>query len=145
MIPTGAGPEWHYMVGGQQVGPVPLAQLRALVQSGQLGPSVMVWTQGMPQWVPPGRLPVFGAILAGTDSGLGLIIPTGNISGASFAAGYCGLLGLIPGLGLLGIGLGIIGIMDLRKHPEKKGWGRAITGIVAGILFTLPYAMIFFR
>ena len=30
-----------------------------------------------------------------------------------------------------------VAIYDLRKHPEKHGWGRAIFGLVMGLIFTL--------
>jgi hypothetical protein len=144
MMQVGAeGPLWHYMVGQQKMGPVPLAQLQMLVRSGQLGSSVMVWTDGMPQWVPAGRLPIFGGGASGDDPMLGLLVPTGNLSGTAVAAGYCGLLGLIPVVGLIGMILGVVAILDLKKNPEKKGWGRAITGIVAGTLFTALYALVF--
>ena len=32
--------------------------------------------------------------------------------------------------------LGILAIRDLKKHPEKHGMGRAVFGLVMGILFS---------
>jgi hypothetical protein len=40
-------------------------------------------------------------------------------------------------LGYAALVLGILGVRDLRAHPEKNGWGRAITGIVLGALITI--------
>jgi hypothetical protein len=31
----------------------------------------------------------------------------------------------------------MVAIYDLRKHPKKHGWGRAIFGLVMGLIFTL--------
>jgi hypothetical protein len=44
--------EWHYGQGEEQHGPVPLEELRQLVASRQVQPTDMVWTQGMPDWLP---------------------------------------------------------------------------------------------
>lgn len=50
------------------------------------------------------------------------------------AAGYLGLLSLFPLFGPFAIGTGVIGLYDLRKHPERAGRGAAIFGIAAGSL-----------
>jgi hypothetical protein len=41
---------WWYERGGQQLGPVSLAALQQLAATGQLPPSSLVWTTGMPAW-----------------------------------------------------------------------------------------------
>lgn len=41
---------WYYAKDNQQAGPIGEAELIALVQSGQLRPETLVWTDGMPQW-----------------------------------------------------------------------------------------------
>jgi hypothetical protein len=38
--------------------------------------------------------------------------------------------------------LGIVAIRDIRRHPEKHGMGRAIFGLVMGVVFTA--VMLFF-
>lgn len=43
---------WYYARGGQQVGPVSEAQLRALINQGALQPTDLVWRDGMAQWQP---------------------------------------------------------------------------------------------
>ena len=54
------------------------------------------------------------------------------------AAGYLGIFGFFfPPIGVAALVLGILGVRDLKNHPEKNGWGRAITGIVLGALMTL--------
>ncbi len=43
---------WHYSVDGQTFGPLNEADLDARVQSGALAPTVYVWREGMPNWLP---------------------------------------------------------------------------------------------
>ena len=47
---------WHYSQGGKQLGPVAPAELRALVTSGRLQPTDLVWKPGMENWVQAVRL-----------------------------------------------------------------------------------------
>ncbi|HZT82913.1 MAG TPA: hypothetical protein VFA26_21965 [Gemmataceae bacterium] len=64
------------------------------------------------------------------------LIPYKN--GAALAAYYCGIFALIPALGCilspLGIILGVIGLIVALKHPQSKGMGHAIAGIVLGLI-----------
>ncbi len=48
---------WHYTKDGQAVGPIPFESLRQLVASGELPDGTLVWTQGMPNWLPPSEVP----------------------------------------------------------------------------------------
>jgi MoxR-like ATPase len=65
--------DWHYITGGGiQRGPVPAAELRQLVESGQLNSHAMVWTQGMAQWAPAETVK---AQLAEADAGPTTIAP----------------------------------------------------------------------
>src|SRR4051812_30040433 len=43
---------WYFARDNQQVGPVPLEQLRRLLASGQVQGQDLVWHGGMPSWVP---------------------------------------------------------------------------------------------
>lgn len=56
-LPAHTEQEWHYAKNGQRVGPVTEADLKALIQSGQLSPSDMVWKQGMTQWTEARSIP----------------------------------------------------------------------------------------
>ncbi len=48
---------WYLSRNGQRTGvPISVTQLRALAQRGQLLPADLVWTEGMPQWVPASSL-----------------------------------------------------------------------------------------
>jgi len=44
--------EWYYGVGGEQQGPVTLAELRKLVAAGTVGADDLVWCEGMGDWEP---------------------------------------------------------------------------------------------
>ncbi len=86
---------WYYLRGGQQVGPVPVEQVKIALRNGTIGPSDLVWRKGLVDWVPAGNLP---ELAGGADPGVEAA-PTartayapGYISYASVAAipGYAG-------------------------------------------------------
>jgi hypothetical protein len=64
----------------------------------------------------------------------GGLIPYKN--GMALAAYYCGVFSFIPclwgTLSLLAIVFGFMGLAKASKHPEAKGKGHAIAGIVCG-------------
>jgi hypothetical protein len=60
----------------------------------------------------------------------------------AIAAGYAGLFALIPFFTLIALILGIIAIRDIKKHPKRHGMGRAIFGLVMGILGTIFLGLI---
>lgn len=53
-----AQPDVQYMlaINGQQSGPYTMPQLQQLVQTGQLTPATLVWTQNMPNWLPASQV-----------------------------------------------------------------------------------------
>ena len=55
--------QWHYHRGDESVGPVSQSTLHRLLTSGELDPSVLVWTEGQDEWLPASRFRVF------TDAG----------------------------------------------------------------------------
>ena len=58
----------QYMVAinGQQYGPYNMQQMQQLAQSGQINASVLVWAQGMPQWVAAGGIPELAQLFMAT-------------------------------------------------------------------------------
>lgn len=44
--------EWYYTRNGERMGPVTTSQLRTEAASGRVQPTDLVWTDGMPQWIP---------------------------------------------------------------------------------------------
>ncbi len=69
-----------------------------------------------------------------------MVLPVGRPASA-IAAGYLGLLSPmpIPPFCIGAIIFGIIAMKKLKGNPEFSGRGRAIFGIVMGVLFTLLY------
>ena len=72
----------------------------------------------------------------GEDPLVRMLLPVGR-SGLAIAAGYAGLFAVLCFPAPIALVLGILAIRDLRKHPEKHGMGRAVFGLVSGIIFTL--------
>jgi membrane protease subunit (stomatin/prohibitin family) len=62
----GAPAPWFLAVGGQQVGPVAVADLPARVGSGELTPTTLVWQQGMGAWTAAAEVPALAGLLAAT-------------------------------------------------------------------------------
>lgn len=48
--------QWYYTRNKQQQGPVSPEQLRQLAGAGQIGPSDMVWKDGMEKWMPANQI-----------------------------------------------------------------------------------------
>lgn len=75
----------------------------------------------------------------GDNAGMRLLLPVGR-SGWAIAAGYLGLFSLVVFPAPLALVISIVAIWDIRKsksseHP-KHGMGRAIFGLIMGILGT---------
>jgi hypothetical protein len=75
------------------------------------------------------------------DPVLRMVIPVGR-SGWAIAAGYAGLVSLFGCfvMGPVAIGLSLMAIRDIKRHPQTHGMGRAIFGLVGGTLGTLVLA-----
>src|SRR5262245_15728086 len=113
-------PEWFYLIGDQRKGPFTVEQLRAILAKGVVGRQVQVWNPAMPAPVPASQLPVFDPRIpdvSTTDAVLELMAPVGNISRMALAAGYLGLFGFVPLVGLGGLALGFAALGDLKRNP----------------------------
>ncbi len=68
----------------------------------------------------------------GDDAGVRMLLPVGR-SGLSILAGYMGIfsLALIPAP--LAVLVSILAIVDILRHREKHGMGRAVFGLILGI------------
>lgn len=69
-----------------------------------------------------------------------MLLPVGR-SGWAIAAGYAGLFAVLCFPAPLAIILGVIAIVHLRRNPKLHGWGRAIFGLVMGIIFSIMPAI----
>ena len=131
--------------------------------SGRFQPDDLVWCEGMPDWQrlstvfgsrpagvppplpPPGSIPEVvmmprpGKPL-GDDAAMRWLMPVGR-SGWAIAAGYLGLFAFLVVPAPLALLVSIIAVWDIRRsrgaaHP-KHGMGRAVFGLVIGLLGTL--------
>src|SRR5687768_17584095 len=102
--------------------------------SGAYGQGVPLSYQGAP---PPGYA---GGPGIGDDAGMRWLIPVGR-SGWAIAAGYLGLFSFLVLPAPIALVVSIIAIRDIRAHPHRHGMGRAIFGLVMGILGTLWLAV----
>ena len=69
----------------------------------------------------------------GDNQAMRMLLPVGKAP-LAIAAGWVGLLSPLccPLLGPIAIVLGIMAIIDLKRHKEKRGMGRAVFGVIAG-------------
>ena len=72
----------------------------------------------------------------GDDPAIRMLLPVGR-SWLAIVAGYLGLLSILMCPAPLALLFGILAVVDIRKHPEKHGLGRAIFGIVMGGMLIL--------
>ncbi len=84
---------------------------------------------------PTGMKPA-GSEDIGQNAGMRMLLPVGR-SAHAIAAGYLGLLSPLLLPAPLAIFFAILAIRDIRKNPRLHGMGRAVFGLVAGVLGTL--------
>ena len=65
-----------------------------------------------------------------------MLLPVGR-SGWAIAAGYVGLFSVLLCPAPIAIVLSLIAISHVRGHPDRHGMGRAVFGLVMGILGTI--------
>jgi len=70
------------------------------------------------------------------DKAMRYVLPIGR-SGIAIAAGYVALFAILIVPAPLALVLGIWALIDINKHPEKLGKGRAFFAIVMGVLGTV--------
>jgi hypothetical protein len=98
-----AATEWYYARNNRQEGPVEVDVVRGMLASGELRPTDLVWTSGMPDWkeagavaelVPPTRVEVKPVPPQGQQAGPGVPPPSWGPTHAP-AGGY-GPIGYAP-------------------------------------------------
>lgn len=62
--PLPAAAAWHVAVAGQTSGPFSPQDVAARIAAGQIDGSTMVWTSGMPSWLPASQVPQLASLLA---------------------------------------------------------------------------------
>ncbi|HEX6163016.1 MAG TPA: hypothetical protein VFZ31_06615 [Vicinamibacterales bacterium] len=71
-----------------------------------------------------------------------MIMPVGR-SGWAIAAGYAALFGLLVAPAPIALILGLIAAWDLKKNPEKHGWGRTVFALLVGAAGTALLFIVF--
>ena len=141
------GPQWFYVSGGEEVGPVSLGVVRDLVLTGRIQASSMVWREGMERWAQLGTTPEFRSMPMAATSQPTAAQHYGDLtgsgkkrSGLAVASLVCSLVGvLLVGvvLGPLGIILGGVAISNVNQNPRGYGGkGMALAGLIIGIVDT---------
>lgn len=74
------------------------------------------------------------------DVALRMVLPVGR-SVLSIAAGYLGLFAVLGVFAPIALIVSIAAIVQLKRNPEKRGMGRAIFGLVMGVVFTGLYGI----
>ena len=139
---------WHVLMNGAPLGPLSEAELAGWFSSGRLSAGELVWTPGMPGWMPAYQTQPFARIfwpapvavatqpVSTYDPSLRWVLPVGR-SGWAVAAGYLALFAVLVLPAPFALAIGIIALRDLKRHPAMLGRGRAIFGIVMGTLGTI--------
>ncbi len=79
----------------------------------------------------------------GDDPALRLLLPIG-LSGWAIAAGYLALFSVLGIFGPFALLCGILALRDIKANPRKHGKGRAIFGIIMGVLGTALLLFVIF-
>jgi hypothetical protein len=142
----------------QRLGPFDDSEVLAELRDHKYSPDDLGWREGMADWKPlrdlypsePLPPPIPPPIPApppsapqatrlGDDAAMRMLLPVGR-SGWAIAAGYLGLFSLIVLPAPAALLASIVAIWDIRRskssvHP-KHGMGRAIFGLIMGVLGT---------
>ncbi len=120
--------EWYYAKNGKQEGPVDLAALQGMIQSGEVSLTDLAWKEGMAEWTEAGKIPELSPDTAAsapapagdsavpTDAGLGTGAGPAPVVGAPMAGGDA----IVPG-------------QPIPMGPPPSS-GMAIASMVLGIV-----------
>jgi hypothetical protein len=140
---------WLVRAGNEELGPLSESDLVAWAKAGRLRSGDLVWRTGMPEWLPARQVPEFAPYVAavpsqkiGDDAMMRALLPVGR-SGWAIAAGYLGLFAILLLPAPFALLAGILAVRDIRRHPDRHGMGRAIFGIVMGILGCVALGFLF--
>lgn len=74
--PMPSAVQYMVAINGQQYGPYNMQQMQQMAQSNQINAQVLVWAQGMPQWVTAGSVPELAQLFATTPPPMPPTSPT---------------------------------------------------------------------
>ena len=155
--------EWYYAKNNRQEGPVPGEALRAMIGSGEVAPTDLVWREGMAEWSPAGEVteltgdgsgqtipipaPSGGSQIPQAVPPVWQIAPTGPPPTNSMAiiSMICGIIGMsapclcgIPVIAsIVAIIMGHIARGEIRNAGGTQGGGgMALAGLILGYVGT---------
>ena len=77
----------------------------------------------------------------GQSAGMRMLLPVGR-SGLAIAAGYLGLFSFLVIPAPFALVVSMLAIRDIKRNPHIHGMGRAIFGLIMGILGSITLAVI---
>lgn len=137
---------WYYSINNQQHGPVARTQLDQVL-SAHNPAEVLVWSDGMPDWVPASTLgqsvaaPVMPyASPVSQIQGAPQLLGLRRTNGMAIAAMILGIVGIISfGMliipQILAVIFGHIALGQCNREPDLDGRGMAIAGLIMGYIF----------
>jgi hypothetical protein len=140
----------------KEYGPITADQLRLWISEGRINAATKVQAIGEADWKFVGQLPEFASILPRSAPPLGVspisIAPVQKTSQMAVWSLVTGILAILPCCtfylpGIISIILGAVALARLNNHPELRGRGFAITGIVlgaVGIILGITLTVLFF-
>ena len=141
---------WYYARAGQQLGPVDLTQLRAMLSAGQVAPEDLVWTEGMAQWqaarhVPPVMPPGGPPTAVPYQSGYPLYDQPSQHSALAITSLVLSLLSIVLGGPLLAIPGWIcarIALKGMRETGDYRNQGIAQAGYWIGMIVSIFWILL---
>lgn len=79
---------FHVDSGGQATGPFNPGQLQSGAQSGQITRATLVWSDGMPGWLPAGQVPALAALFGVGPPPLPPTAPASAVSASAPASAW---------------------------------------------------------
>jgi uncharacterized RDD family membrane protein YckC len=147
-----ASEDWYVARNGQQQGPMPRAQVQAMIDRGEVGGQDLAWREGMGQWLPLGSLSIFTTTPAAGLTALGdataqLNYYTNTVHEPiyvgfwwrvlAYIIDYCVLL--IPS-GIVGFVFGLIAAAGAGNSQQTRiviNLGGNLLGIIVGWLYSV--------
>lgn len=77
----------------------------------------------------------------GQNAGMRMLLPVGR-SPLAVASGYLGLLSPLLIFAPFALLTGVLAVLDIKRHPDRHGMGRAIFGIVMGAGFSILLGLV---
>ncbi len=132
--------QWRVAIGQQQYGPISEEELKSWAAQGRVGPSDLVWSEGMSAWAPAGSVPELGLSPVGAMGATPPPFPPPTVQQQPHRGGAIltlGILGLVVCV-ICGIIAWVMGSNDLRQMDagtmNPAGRGMTYAGKICGMI-----------